>query len=91
MAAETVLVLGLGGATFEVDVPAEGTMRREQFDAQLARGEISIVETDDAGQKPEEKPKRGRGRAAKPAEVEPETADTEGEPADDAGQEPEEG
>lgn len=55
---ERVMIRGAGGATFEVDLPAEGSMRREQFDAQLARGEITIVESE---------PKPARKTQQKPA------------------------
>ena len=43
MATETVFVRGQGGTIFERDVPAEGSLLREVFDEQLAKGELVIV------------------------------------------------
>jgi hypothetical protein len=41
--AETVWVRGEGGHVFEMDVPAEGTERREVYDDALAKGRLTIV------------------------------------------------
>lgn len=45
-AVQTVTVRGAGGWTFRMDVPA-GTLARERFDEQLAKGELVLV--DDEG------------------------------------------
>lgn len=46
-AVQTVTVRGAGGWTFEMDVPASGTLARERFDEQLAKAELVLV--DDEG------------------------------------------
>ena len=38
------LYRGTAGATWEIDPPAEGTHRRELFDAQIANGDLVLVE-----------------------------------------------
>lgn len=38
------LYRGSGGSVFEINPPAEGTNRREIFDAQIASGDLVIVE-----------------------------------------------
>lgn len=43
MAAETMVVRSASGVLFEMDVPAEGTMARERFDQQVAKGDLSLV------------------------------------------------
>jgi hypothetical protein len=37
-------ITGSGGATFEVDIPAEGTDARARFDADVASGAITVTE-----------------------------------------------
>lgn len=41
--AQTITVRGEGGHVFDMDVPADGTVRRKVFDRQVARGELRIV------------------------------------------------
>lgn len=43
MAAETMVVRSASGVLFEMDVPAEGTMARERFEQQVAKGDLSLV------------------------------------------------
>lgn len=38
------LYKGQGGAVFEIDPPSEGSIARESFDAQVANGDIVLVE-----------------------------------------------
>lgn len=35
--------VGAGGVEWDLDIPAEGTMRRERFDQQVAAGELVEV------------------------------------------------
>jgi hypothetical protein len=42
-AGDTVTVQGEGGAVFDLDVPADGTGRRELFDAQVADGRLQVL------------------------------------------------
>lgn len=42
----TITVRGEGGAVFDMDVPAEGTVRREVFDDALAKGRLVILSGD---------------------------------------------
>lgn len=81
------MVRGSGGATFEVTPPALGSMARERFDLQLAKGEIEIIgKPGTAPQAAETAPPRpaprGRTKAGDTAEAAPQAADTEGD--DDA-------
>lgn len=41
---ETVTVRGTGGLEIVMDVPDEGTIARERYDAALAAGDLVIVE-----------------------------------------------
>ena len=48
----TVTVKGSGGAIWDMDVPAEGTMARERYDAQVASGELTFVAIADVDETP---------------------------------------
>jgi hypothetical protein len=39
----TIIVRAPGGALFELDVPADGTMAKERLDQQIERGDLAIV------------------------------------------------
>lgn len=41
---DTIRVRGTGGLEFDMDMPAEGTQRREIVDAQLASGQLVVVD-----------------------------------------------
>lgn len=45
-AGDTLTVKGSGGAISQVDVPADGTHRREQFDEMVRKGEYTILNDD---------------------------------------------
>lgn len=42
---DTVRVRGTGGMEFDMDMPGEGTQRREIVDAQIASGQLVVVES----------------------------------------------
>jgi hypothetical protein len=49
------LYRGSGGAIWEITPPDPGTHRREQFDAQLERGDLVLVEEPKTQAKPRRK------------------------------------
>lgn len=53
------LFQGKGGAVFDIDVPAEGTNLRENFDAKIESGDLVRVGEDEPAKpaKPAAKPK----------------------------------
>ncbi len=42
----TITVKGEGGAVFDMDVPEEGTVRREVFDQAIAKGRLQVLSGD---------------------------------------------
>jgi hypothetical protein len=46
------LYRGQGGAEFEIEPPREGSMARESFDAQVASGQLVLVEPAPKAPKP---------------------------------------
>ncbi len=40
----TVRVRGSGGMEFDMDIPPEGSRRREIVDAQLAKGDLVVID-----------------------------------------------
>lgn len=68
MAGPTLTVRGEGGAVFELDLPAPGSVRREIFDEQIAKGQLFVlsgmpdeVEADEAAVEPEADEPEGEG------------------------------
>jgi hypothetical protein len=81
----TVTVRGLGGDEFDLDVPEEGTIARDRFDADIADGTLVIIAGDVAASTtatpaPTSKraPRKPRGKAddaVEEVESEPELED----------------
>lgn len=46
MAGPTITVKGEGGSIFDMDVPEEGTVRREVFDQAIAKGRLQVLSGD---------------------------------------------
>lgn len=63
-----VTVRGEGGAVFDMDVPAEGTVQRELLDDALAKGRLTLVEDPDGALSgPDEAGGGGEGSPEAPA------------------------
>lgn len=63
----TLLVRGEGGHVFDMDLPAEGTPRREIFDGMVAKGWLTVIEQPEA-----KKPRARRAPAGDDAAEAPE-------------------
>lgn len=74
----TVTVRGEGGAVFDMDIPVEGTVRREAFDDAIAKGRLVVLD------EPAE-PKRSRKAKAEKPDPNPEPD----EPAEGSEDDPE--